>query len=295
MAVKTVTATLNGSTYTLTLNSSTGKYEATITAPSKSSYWQIDHKYPVTVTATDDAGNTTTKTSTDATLGSALQLRVLEKVAPTIIMTEPTNGAFLTNATPAINFNVMDDDSDVAEATLTLDGTEIDISRAYGTITGGRAYCYQLQTALKDGTHTLTINAKDNDGNSAVTKTITFTVDTIPPSLTVTAPTDNLKTNQSTLTVSGTTTDATSKPVTITVNGSAATVNSDGSWSTTVTLKSGANTITVIATDKAGKTSTVTRTVTLDTSAPVISAVTLTPNPVDCGKTFVISVTVTDE
>ena len=33
---------------------------------------------------------------------------------------------------------------------------------------------------------------------------------------------------------------------------------------------------------------------TLDTGAPVFEKVTLTPNPVDCGKTFIISVKVTD-
>lgn len=38
MSVKTVQAVINGQTYNLTLNSSTGKYEATITAPGKSSY-----------------------------------------------------------------------------------------------------------------------------------------------------------------------------------------------------------------------------------------------------------------
>lgn len=38
MSVKTVQAIINGATTTLTYNSSTGKYEATITAPSGSSY-----------------------------------------------------------------------------------------------------------------------------------------------------------------------------------------------------------------------------------------------------------------
>lgn len=33
---------------------------------------------------------------------------------------------------------------------------------------------------------------------------------------------------------------------------------------------------------------------TVDTSAPVIKSVTLTPNPVDCGKTFIIAVEITD-
>lgn len=38
MSVKQVQAIVNGQTYTLTFNSNTGKYEATITAPSKSSW-----------------------------------------------------------------------------------------------------------------------------------------------------------------------------------------------------------------------------------------------------------------
>lgn len=101
-------------------------------------------------------------------------------------------------------------------------------------------------------------------------------------------------TNKSTVTVTGTTDDATSKPVTVTVNGTTVTVASDGSFSKDVTLTEGSNTITIIAKDKAGKTTTVTRTVTLDTKAPVIKSVTMTPNPVDAGKTYIIAVEVSD-
>ena len=97
-----------------------------------------------------------------------------------------------------------------------------------------------------------------------------------------------------TITVTGKTDDATSKPVTVTVNGAAATVGTDGFFSKDVTLTNGANKITIIAKDKAGKTTTITRNVTLDTAAPVIKSITLTPNPVDCGKTFVIAVEITD-
>lgn len=81
---------------------------------------------------------------------------------------------------------------------------------------------------------------------------------------------------------------------TVTVNGTAVAVNSDGTFSKEITLVNGSNTITVVAKDKAGKTTTVTRKVTLDTGAPVFKGITLTPNPVDCGKTFVISVEVVD-
>ena len=55
MAVKTVQYIFNGTTYTLTKNTSTGKYEATVTAPSKSSYSQTDHVLGGTVKATDEA------------------------------------------------------------------------------------------------------------------------------------------------------------------------------------------------------------------------------------------------
>ena len=56
----------------------------------------------------------------------------------------------------------------------------------------------------------------------------------------------------------------------------------------------GTNTITIVAKDGAGKTTTVTRTVYYNNVAPTINSVSLVPNPVDTGKTFVISVKVSD-
>lgn len=70
MAAKTVQYIFNGATYTLMKNESTGKYEATVTAPSESSWAQTDHVLGGTVKATDEAGNTTTVDQTHATLGS---------------------------------------------------------------------------------------------------------------------------------------------------------------------------------------------------------------------------------
>lgn len=147
---------------------------------------------------------------------------------------------------------------------------------------------------LKDGSHTISVKASDNDGNAAAAKTATFTVDTVPPTLQIMAPSNGLITNKKTVTVSGKTDDVSSKPVTVTVNGATVTVGTDGTFTKDVTLAEGANTITIVAKDKAGKTTTVTRKVTVDTSAPVIKSVTLTPNPVDCGKTFIIAVEITD-
>ena len=52
MAIKTVQAIINGQSYTLAFNSATGKYEATITAPGKTSYNQSGGYYNVQVKAT---------------------------------------------------------------------------------------------------------------------------------------------------------------------------------------------------------------------------------------------------
>lgn len=280
-----------------TLNNDTGKYEATVTAPAKSSYNQSGHYYPVTVRATDDAGNTTTKDASDETLGKSLQLVVKEKVAPVSAITYPTSGAFITNATPAIAFKVTDEDSGINESTikLTVDGSAVaseEISKK--AVSGGYECTYTPEKALGNGAHTIKVEVSDHDGNAAAVQTVSFTVDTVPPTLSVTAPVEGYVTNQARLLVSGTTDDATSKPVTVTVNGEKVAVNENGTWSKTITLSPGANTITVVATDKAGKSTTVTRKVTLDTGAPVFVSAKLTPNPVDAGKTFIISVEVTD-
>lgn len=301
--ISTVSAVINGQTYNLTLDSTSGKYKATITAPSKSSYNEPGHYYDVKVTAEDEYGNTVSADSTHATLGESLQLRVKEKTKPVIAVTAPTAGATVPNNKPAIKINVTDSDSGIDTSTFKLyidNGSAITwMSGMRSEITDGYTWTYTPTTALSDGPHTLKIDVSDFDGNAATQKTSTFKVDTTPPVLSVTTPTDNYYTKETSLTVNGTTNDATSSPVTIAikvndVDAGAVTVQSDGSFSKAVTLVSqeSPNVIVVTATDGAGKTSTVTRHVYCNTVAPVISAVTIEPNPVDAGATYVITVTV---
>ena len=296
MAVSKVTITINGQTHTLTLNSSTGKYEASVTAPTSSSFKQSGGYYPVTVTATDTAGNTTTKGATDATLGTSLQLKVRETVAPVITLTSPTASAHIGTATPAITWTVTDADSGVKDSSISIkiDSGAVVTSGITKTAVSNGYNCSYTPPSLADGAHTIYLNASDNDGNAATQITSTFTVDTVPPVLVLTSPADNSITNNATCTVSGSTNDASSTITSLTVNGQTVTVGTNGTFSTTITLSKGANTITIVSTDANGKTSTVTRTVTLDQTPPSITAVTITPNPATTGQTFTISVTVTD-
>lgn len=313
MAVKSVKATINGQEYTLTLNSSNGKYEATITAPTQTSAMnsggvapgvgtnaQGKGYYPVRIIATDDAGNVTTIDDTHSTFGESCKLKVKETVAPVGSFTYPTASATITSNKPAIKFKFTDSESGVNPSTCKIkvdSGSEqsVTLSGSGAELTG----TFTPSSALADGSHTVTVYAYDYDGNKSNVASVTFKVDTTPPTLNVTAPADKLITNMTKITVTGTTNDATSSPVTLTIklnSGSASTVSvgSNGSFSKELTLVSGVNTIVVTSTDSAGKSTTVTRTVTLDTSAPVFGKVEITPNPTETGVSYKISVEVTD-
>lgn len=299
MAIKTVKATINGQTYDLTLNSASGKWEATITAPGKTSYNLAGGYYNVSVEATNEAG---TKGSADASTVDGLKLVVKETVAPVITIVSPTAGAYVANSKQPVVFNITDETGgsgvDISTLVVKQDGTAVAAANITHTaISNGYSVTYTPSAALSDGSHTVTINCKDHDGNAAEEKPTTYTVDTVPPTLNVTSPADGLITAASSVTVAGTTNDATSSPVVITIslNGTdqgTVPVGTGGTFSKVVTLKEGSNTIIVKAKDAAGKESSVTRTVTLDTSVPKIKAATITPNPVDTGKTMVISVTI---
>lgn len=306
MAISTVYATINGQQVPLTLNSTTGKYEATVTAPSASSHPQTGHYFPVSLSATDTAGNTTTADDTHATLGNNLKLFVKEQVKPTIAITSPTNGARIITATPTITFSLLDNSTqnagfsgiDTSSLVIKVDGSAISETPTLTAVTGGYTGTVTLGSALTDGSHTITIDVDDYDGNSANTASATITVDTVAPTLTLTSPADNTETNQPTIDVEGVTSDVTSTPVTITIdlNGTdqgSVTVAQDGSFSKTVTLTQQAtNTITVTATDAAGKTTTISRTVVHNAVGPVFKSVTITPNPVNAGNTYKIEVEV---
>ncbi|WRK55240.1 Ig-like domain-containing protein [Coprobacillaceae bacterium CR2/5/TPMF4] len=296
MAIKSVKATINGQEYTLTLNSGTGKYEATITAPSTSSFNENDnHYYPVEVKVTDMADNVTTKNDTDPTLGDSLKLVVKEKVAPIIEIISPTQGQLTPQNKPQVTFKVTDNDSGVNLTSVKLKIDNVEVSGLQNSsIEDGYQFTYTPSEPLDDGEHTVTVNASDNDGNAAEPETVTFNVLATAPNLSVDSPTNNIWTNNTTVAYSGTTDGAT---LTVKVNeGQAQTVDiSGGSFSGNITLtEEGANTLTFVATSAAGIKTTVTRTVNLDTKPPVIASVSITPNPVDAGSTYVLAVEITD-
>lgn len=309
MALNTVRVQMNGTWVNLTKNAATGKYEGTIAAPAITSYnINSGHYYPVIVEATDLAGNITTRNDTDSNLGNSLKLYVKETTKPTVTLTAPASGAYLATNTPVISFQLRDETNGsgikISSLVINLDsGTAITNTSAGVTVTsvsGGYNITYTPQKALSDGAHTVTVDIQDNDGNSAVQATRSFKVDTIPPTLNITTPAESTTyRNNASITLVGSTNDAISSPVTITVklnsgNADTVVVDASGNFNKALSLVEGTNTITVTATDLAGKVSIVTRTIILDTVAPVISSIAIAPNPVNVGQSYVITVEVSD-
>ena len=298
MAIQQVRAQVNGQWYTLTLQAN-GNYEASITAPGATSFNQPGGYYNVTVEAINTAG---TAGTADAYTLDGLKLYVKETVAPVITILSPSSGAYVTNNKQPVVFTITDESGgsgvDLSSVVVKLDGVSASAGEVtHSAISNGYSFTYTPSAALGEGTRTVTVDASDHDGNAAAQKSTTFTVDTVPPTLNITAPTEGLITSSATLVVSGQTNDATSSPVTVTVklndaDQGAVTVGGDGAFTKAITLADGANVIVVTTTDAAGKSTSVTRNVTLDTSVPQIVNAAITPNPVDAGQTMLISVEV---
>lgn len=312
MTVQTVKAVINGQEYTLTKGSG-NTWSVTITAPTQTSGMNNAGTgpgvgaaasgkgyYAVTFTATDDAGNSTTIDDTHTTLGTECRLKVKETVAPVAALTYPSASATITSNKPEIAFKLTDSGSGINPSSVKLkidSGAETAV-----TVTGsGTDYTgtFTPSTVLADGSHTITVYGYDYDGNKSNVATVTFKIDTTPPTLVLTTPVD-ATTNNMSGTITGTTNDALSSPVTVTatLNGKdvgAITVGSDGSFSKSITYTTGTNTVVVTATDAAGKSSSITRTIIVNTSAPVFTSVTITENPSTTGARVTITVEVTDE
>ena len=178
----------------------------------------------LTATATDAAGNV----ATDA-------VTVLHGIAPTVAITSPAPGSI------------------VGTATVTVTGTHtdaasVDVSGVAATITGGT---WTATVPLAPGANTLTATATNAFGQAQAQ--VSLTLDADAPVLQITAPADGAVLTATSVVVSGTVADATA--TTVTVNGVTATV-SGGTFSATVLLGLGSNTLTATATDAAGNVAT---------------------------------------
>lgn len=285
MALTSVRVQFNGTWYNMALNSATGNYEATITAPSTP---QDD--VPILVRAVNNTGY-------QAQAEASVDIK-WEIVPPVVTITSPTAGSWYTNAQTPVAFTLTDNEGgsgvDLASLSFVLDGEALgSTSPGMACTASGNGYTcvYTPPEALSEGAHTVSITVSDAAGNVSNTAEVGWNIDTVGPNLGVTSPADGLVTNNPTLTISGTASDASSGLVRVTINGSPATVT-ERAFSQTVTMEEGQNEYTIVATDAVGHTSTVTRSVLLDTTPPEFVSVDIGPDmdAEPLGNSFIITV-----
>ncbi|MHA1049586.1 Ig-like domain-containing protein [Enterobacter ludwigii] len=266
-----VTVTLNGKSYTATIQSD-GSWTTTVPAADVGALTDGGH-YPVSVAAQDSAGNS----------ASATHSISVDTTAPVI----------------GVNTLSGDDVLNAAEAqqSLTVHGsTSAEAGQTVTVTLGGKTYSATVANdgtwtldvpaadlaALNEGALTLTASVNDKAGNSGQT-THTLTVDTVAPTVTIgTVADDDIVNNAEQLagqTISGTTTAEQGQTVTVSFNDHnyQATVGADGSWSVFVPghdflgLSDGNYTLTATVNDKAGNPGSATHDVTLNGDVPTIT------------------------
>jgi hypothetical protein len=184
-----------------------------------------DGDHTVTATASDEAGNTATASSTFT----------VDTTAPTVAITEPADGSTTNDPTPAISGT-----SDIVHGTIML---TLDNGSPVSVETGADGSWTSTPTeALSNGEHTAVASATDEANNTATDET-SFMVDastsppTQEPTVDITSPVDGSTVSSTPPAVSGTS-NAPGLPVSVTLDGEhlgADIVGADGTWSVPVT------------------------------------------------------------
>lgn len=193
----------------------------------------------------------------------SVHLLIVDSVVPDVVVTSPSMDAMSNMVDMIVEGFLFETGSSISSFMGYLDGGE-------GVAVDPEQQWTAMFPGMEQGQHTVFFEAIDVSGNIANT-TISFFIDAIIPELEVIYPEDGDVTRVLTLVVQGTYQDGVSEISEIVVN-----VNGEPISTTTgvinnpVTLTEGVNTVTVTATDKAGNTAVVLRTVTLDTYAPTL-------------------------
>lgn len=186
-----------------------------------------------------------------------LYVTLKDNIAPYIEVSSPRPGDLL-NFTPVlVNGRVHDFETGLEKLEVSTDGRFWQAAFVHEDE-------WSFLAELADGNYTLSVRATDAVGNRALAS-LGFTVKTRITVLEITSPPEGLLTRTAALTVSGLT-EAGAK---IQINGRSVNVV-NGRFVTTLFLSEGNNTILISATDAAGNTATITRSVVLDTMAPYI-------------------------
>jgi PKD repeat protein len=160
-------------------------------------------------------------------------------LAPVVTIVSPANGSVLTTPAAAVAGMVVSAAGAAGVSQVTVNGTA-------ATLAGSQ---FAATVALREGVNRILVSAVDALGVSGAAA-VTVTLDSVPPTLTVSAPANGATVNASSVNVTGQASDD-SSAVSVTVNGQPAAVQ-NGTFGSAVALVEGANLIAVVATNGAG-------------------------------------------
>jgi hypothetical protein len=190
----------------------------------------------ITVTATDEIGNTRSSTV----------IIEYDKTKPEVRITAPTNNSVTKVANQTVIGNV--NDTTIDTANLTVNGTLQPISVSSGV--------FSENVTLATGANTLEVKASDSSGNTSTSGVVKVTLDNAAPAITIglSDPTDSI-----TITVSANETLATKPAVSVNATVIVMTQTDVNKWRGTYgsvgsPIADGAYTVTANAMDKAGNT-----------------------------------------
>ena len=253
-------------------SASGGSASGTATANWSATVTLVSGLNTITVVAKDTLNNSTQKVV-------SVTYNPPDTTAPTVTISSPASGTTYTTAQTVVILASASDNVGVTKVDF-YDGTSLIDSVPTAPYAHGWAI-----TSANNGTHNWTARAYDAAGNVNTSSVVSLTVniDTTPPALTIISPVNGAVVTSASMPVSGTASDSglgNNGVSSVTVNGisasgGTASGTATANWSATVTLVSGANTVTVVAKDTLNNSTQKVVTVTYNPPRPVFGGLSI--------------------
>lgn len=207
--------------------------------------------------------------------GNATVYFMLDTTAPVVTITYPTEGTYLDGIEVIwINGTFIEKNFDIAG--LAINGTFAYVTHTWNPITCEGTFAFKNTSVLADGTYQMMVSLTDKAGKTGF-ETVTFSVDTVPPIVDITYPTNGQYLNTTTIWVNGTIAELNKGTHQPQINNPAFSLLSwdaaTGAFAfrSDAAIPEGTISVAVNFTDLAGKTGTATVYFILDTTLPIVN------------------------
>ena len=176
-------------TYTATRDAATGAWSVGATAP------LADGTYTAQASQQDQAGHTGM---------SAAHTFTIDTVAPLVTLLAPAEGSATNDTTPTLSGTAGLAPGDDASVTVVISAAGAPAMTRTATPDGSGNWSVTPGTPLAEGDYSVRATQNDAAGNTGGTSSVSFTVDTTPPTVSLDQPANGLATKDSTPTFAGT-------------------------------------------------------------------------------------------